>query len=112
MKQLFAKILYFFRSERTSKYLVEIAFFCLSLGGFLFLAASNVVGNVFGTIVGFLFSTVLLYIIKVVFNSFEDLIKINYNTEQLLKLYRGGILPIASSCAMAIPRAPSRMPIA
>ncbi len=89
MKQLFAKILYFFRSERTSKYLVEIAFFCLSLGGFLFLAASNVVGNVFGTIVGFLFSTVLLYIIKVVFNSFEDLIKINYNTEQLLKLYRG-----------------------
>lgn len=89
MKHLISKLFYFFRSERTSKYLVEIAIFCISLGCFLFLAANDVVGNVFGTIIGFLFSTVLLYIIKVVFNSFEDLIKINYNTEQLLKLYRG-----------------------
>lgn len=89
MKWLIGKVLYFFRSGRTSRYLIEIFIFCMSLGAFLFFAATDVVGNVFGTIIGFLFSTVLLYIVKVVFNSFEDLIKINYDTEHLLKLYKG-----------------------
>lgn len=89
MEKLIGKLIYFFRSEKIAKYLVEISLFVLSLLLFLSLVPGDVAGNVLGTVIGFLFSTVLLYIFKVIARSFEDNLKVSYNTERILQLYKG-----------------------
>lgn len=89
MKKIFIKIVEFFKKEHTEKYIVEIILFSMLLGLFFALAVNDVVSNVFGAVIGFLFSTMLLYILKVFGNYFEDTFKINYDTESLLKKYKG-----------------------
>ncbi len=90
MTKMFRKIFLFFKKEHWIKYLVEIGFFVLALITFLFLAKNDVISNVFGTIVGFLFSTILLYVFRVVASLFEDRLKVNKDTEALLKIYKNG----------------------
>ncbi len=87
MKKLFRKFFLFFKKEHLLKYVVEIAFFTLLIGVFLFLARNDFISNVMGTIIGFVFSTVLLYIFRVVSASLEDILKVNKDTEALLKIY-------------------------
>ena len=72
-----------------SKYVVEILLFAVSLLIFVKLAANDVIGNVLGNIIGFLFSTALIYAVKVIGGSLEDVLKVNFDTEKLLNIYRG-----------------------
>ncbi len=87
MKKLFLKLFVFFKKEHPGKYLVEIGFFAVVLAAFLHIAKSDVVNNVTGTIIGFVFSTALLYIFRVVTSLLEDVLKVNKDTDALLKIY-------------------------
>lgn len=89
MKKLLTKIVLFFKKSHNKKYFLEIVIFIIALAFLMYLATRDVVSNVFGAIVGFLFSTLLLYIFKLIGGMLEDLLKINYNTDQLLSIYHG-----------------------
>ncbi len=89
MKKRIVKLLAFFRKESLAKYFVEIGFFVLVLSVFFILAKQDVVSNVAGTIIGFLFSTMLFYVFRVVSTAMEDAMKVNKDTKALLKLYSG-----------------------
>lgn len=90
MKKLLSKIVGFFSKEHMPKYIVVTAAFLVMLGVLLYLATTEVVSNVFGTIVGFTISSMFLYMFKIVAGYLEDTTKINYDTEELLALYHGG----------------------
>ena len=89
MKRLLTKILLFFKQNHNKKYLVEIFAFFVALAFLMYLATKDVVSNVFGAVVGFLFSTLLIYVFKLIGGMLEDLLKINYNTKELLEIYHG-----------------------
>lgn len=89
MKKHMLKLILFFKKDHWVKYIIQIALFAAWLIVFFVWARADVVSNVVGTIVGFLFSTVLLYFIKLITMNFEDMLKINYDTEALLKRYKG-----------------------
>ena len=89
MKKLFVKMFMFFRKEHISKYIVQILLFSAVLSVFFLFAAEDVGSNVLGAIIGFLFSTMLLYIFKVILSRFEDLLKVNCDTDYILKIYNG-----------------------
>ena len=61
----------------------------MALSLFLIFSTEDVTSNVLGTIVGFLFSTMILYIIKIIGSNFEDILKVNCDTEELLEIYDG-----------------------
>lgn len=90
MKKLLIKIITFFKKEHVAKYAVQAGLFFLVLIVFGILATNDLTSNVFGTVVGFLFSTLLLYVIKMIVSHFEDLLKINRDTEELLQKYPDG----------------------
>ena len=77
MKKLLIKVITFFKKEHVAKYAVQAGLFFLVLIVFGILATNDLTSNVFGTVVGFLFSTLLLYVIKMIVSHFEDLLKIN-----------------------------------
>jgi len=87
MKKFLLKILAFFNGGSKAKYFLQIVFYLALLAVFTVLAINDVVSNVFGTIIGFLFSTMLIYILRVISLGMEDLLKVNYDTETLLKTY-------------------------
>lgn len=89
MKKLLIAIVKFFKKEHIGKYIIQVIVFILALGLFLVFSTSDVTSNVLGTIVGFLFSTMILYIMKIVGSYFEDMLKVNCNTEELLEIYNG-----------------------
>lgn len=89
MKKTLIKVIEFFKKGHTIKYVVEIFFFFALLAFLLYLATRDVVSNVFGAIVGFLFSSLFLYVCKIIGGRFEDLLKINYDTKELLEIYKG-----------------------
>lgn len=89
MKKLLTKLMLFFKKSHNKKYFVEISLFFVALVFLMYLATKDVVSNVFGAIVGFLFSTLLLYIFKLIGGMLEDLLKINYDTNELAQLYSG-----------------------
>ncbi|MDD6478601.1 MAG: hypothetical protein PUF48_02155 [Oscillospiraceae bacterium] len=89
MKKLLVKIISFFKKDHTIKYVVEIAGVFIVMGFLLYLATKDVVSNVFGAVVGFLFSSLVLYGFKIIGGHFEDFLKINYDTNTLLKIYNG-----------------------
>jgi hypothetical protein len=57
MRNILIKLFLFFKKEHIWKYVVEIASFLIIFALMLFLAANEVVDNVFGTIVGFMISS-------------------------------------------------------
>ncbi len=89
MKKLIVKAFMFFRKEHISKYVVQILLFSAVLAVFFLFAAEDVGSNVLGAIIGFLFSTMLLYIFKVILSRFEDVLKVNCDTNYILKIYNG-----------------------
>ncbi len=89
MRKAFIKTIEFFKRDHLSKYLVQTLFFIVILVAFLYLATQEVISNVVGVVVGFLFSSVFLYILRLVLDIFEDFLKINYDTDYLLKVYNG-----------------------
>lgn len=89
MTKLIIKIVEFFKKGHTLKYIIEIFLFFAALAVLLYLATRDVVSNVFGAVVGFLFSSLFLYICKLIGGHFEDLLKINYDTKELLNMYKG-----------------------
>ena len=89
MKKLVITLVRFFKKEHFTKYLIEFLVFFTALTLFLIFSTNDVASNVLGTIVGFLFSTMILYIIKIISSNFEDVLKVNCNTEELLKIYDG-----------------------
>ena len=89
MKKLIVKIFAFFKKEHLAKYLVQIALFAVVLALFFIFAGDAVGDNVLGTVIGFLFSSMLLYIFKVILARFEDVLKVSSDTEYILKIYNG-----------------------
>lgn len=89
MKKLLIKTISFFKKEHIAKYIVEISVFLVFFLLLLYLAANDVVSNVFAIVVGFMISSMFLYVIKITVGFFEDLLKINYNTDELLRIYHG-----------------------
>ncbi len=89
MKKIIVKFFVFLKKEHLSKYMVEIGFFALVLVAFLIFSTSDVISNVVGTIIGFVFSTVILYIFRVVSANLEDMLKVNKDTQALLRVYKG-----------------------
>lgn len=87
MKRFIARRIIFFKKEHWPKYLIQIALFAVWLIIFFIWARSDVVSNVIGTVIGFLFSTILLYFIKLVSMNFEDILKVNCDTNYLLQKY-------------------------
>ncbi len=89
MKKWIVKIFAFFKKEHLAKYLVQIALFAVVLALFFIFAGDAVGDNVLGTIIGFLFSSMLLYIFKVILARFEDVLKVSSDTDYILKIYNG-----------------------
>jgi len=89
MKKFLTKIVLFFKKEHVAKYLLEVFAFWAVFYLLLCIATSEVVDNVFGTVIGFLLSSMILYSCKVVIGLLEDLLKINYDTQELLEIYSG-----------------------
>ena len=89
MKKLFVKVFAFFKKEHLAKCVVQIILFFAVLSGFFFFAGDAVGENVIGAIIGFLFSTMLLYIFKVILARFEDILKVSCDTDYILGIYKG-----------------------
>lgn len=89
MKKLLIKIVLFFRKEHISKYILEVGAFLIIFCLLLYMAAMDVVSNVFGTVVGFILSSMVLYMFRIMVGLLEDLMKINYDTKELLSIYHG-----------------------
>lgn len=89
MKKLFVKIFAFFKKEHLAKYIVQILLFFAVLSVFFVFAAEDVGNNVLGAVIGFLFSTMFLYIFKVILARFEDVLKVSCDTDYILKIYNG-----------------------
>ena len=89
MKKLVVALVKFFKKVHFTKYLIEFLVFFVALALFLIFSTDDAASNVIGTIVGFLFSTMILYIIKIISSNFEDILKVNCNTEELLEIYNG-----------------------
>lgn len=89
MRKLLNKAVIFFKKEHVTKYIIEISAFLIVFSLLVHLAVNDVVSNVFGTIVGFMISSMFLYLCKIIIGLLEDTMKINYNTEELLQIYHG-----------------------
>ena len=89
MKKFWIKVISFFLKDHTAKYIVVMLGFLTAFTILLYLAAMDVVSNVFGTIVGFMISSMFLYACKIIVGRMEDVLKINYNTDNLLEIYLG-----------------------
>ena len=81
MKSFLVKLVVFFKKEHIWKYLVQAVLFMLAFCVFLFFVAGDVISNVVSVVVGFLFSTMLLYFCKVIYARFEDFLKVSCDTE-------------------------------
>ena len=89
MKKLLIQIITFFKKDHMIKYVVITLGFVLMFSLLLHMAAADVVDNVFGTIVGFTISSILIYVCKIVVGRLEDMLKINYDTDSLMEIYHG-----------------------
>lgn len=87
MKKKLLKIIRFFQKDSILVFLTKLALL-LALIGLLMLLAKNVWSEVLMTAFGVLLSSVALYILKVILGRFEDMLKINFDTNVLLKTYK------------------------
>ena len=89
MKRLIAKLIYFFRSKRLSKYLITILFYVGIFALVFVFSKDEVVTSILGTIIGFLASGILIYFAKAFFGSIEDVTKVSGDTKEMLDIYDG-----------------------
>ena len=86
MKKRLLKIICFFKKDSLSVFFVKLSLL-LGLIGVLALLAMEVWSDVLMTAFGVLLSSVVVYIFKIIIGRFEDMLKINYDTDALLKIY-------------------------
>lgn len=89
MSKLIIKIVEFFKKGHRIKYIIVTILSAIAIAFAIYLAVNDVVSNIFGAAIGFLASSLILYGIKIAGAKFEDLLKINYDTDELLELYKG-----------------------
>lgn len=89
MKRKFIKIIEFFKKNHRIKYFIEIGIFTACLAVLVYFAAGDVESTIYGTIVGFMISSLFLYIFKVGVGYMEDALKVNFDTQKLLQIYNG-----------------------
>ena len=90
MKKRLVKIIKFFKAHTTFKYTVEVLLLGAVVAIFVFVLSHDITGGVLETILGFLLSTLFLYAFRIFVGRFEDVLKINYDVEDMLRIYRGG----------------------
>ena len=89
MKRFIAKLIYFFRSRRLSKYLLTITFYVGLFALVFVFSKDEVITSILGTIIGFLASGILIYFAKAFFGSIEDVTKVSGDTKEMLDIYDG-----------------------
>lgn len=89
MKKIFVRIIAHLKKESLAKHLLQFLLFFVLLATFFLFAAKDVSSNILGAAIGFLCSATVLYFGKVVLSYFEDFLKVSYDTDHMLKLYRG-----------------------
>lgn len=89
MKKKFIKLIEFFKKNHRIKYFIEIGIFTACLAVLVYFAAGDVESTIYGTIVGFMISSLFLYIFKVSVGYMEDVLKVNFDTQKLLQIYNG-----------------------
>ena len=87
MKKLVSNIFRFFKKEHMPKYIVLASTFIAGIIVFLFLSKQDVTGTIVGSVVGFIFSTLMISLIKIITGRFEDSLKVNCDTDSILKVY-------------------------
>ena len=87
MKKFLLKIYFFFNGGSKGKTILQFLLCIGMLVAAICLAVNDVVSNMFGAALGFIFSTLVLRLIKLITISFEDSLKINFDTDSLLKRY-------------------------
>lgn len=87
MKNLFVKLYYYFKSEKARKSFFEILFYIVVIALIYILMPGDLTSTVISTMIGFVLSTILLKIIRLLFGSLEDKIKVSGDTNTLLKIY-------------------------
>ena len=89
MNKFIIKTVEFFKKGHRIKYIIVTILSAIAIGFSIYLAVNDVVSNIFGAAIGFLASSLIIYGIKIAGAKFEDLLKINYDTDELLELYKG-----------------------
>ena len=87
MRKFFLKLFSFFTGESKFKNILQFVLCLIMLGLAIWLAVNDVVSNMFGAALGFIFSTLVLRLIKMISLGFEDSLKINFDTDALLNKY-------------------------
>lgn len=87
MKKKLLKIIQFFQKDSILVFFVKFALL-VALIGVLMLLAKDVWSEVLMTAFGVLLSSVALYFLKLILGRFEDMLKINFDTNALLKTYK------------------------
>lgn len=89
MKKIMVKIIAFFSHHHFSRYVVEFFLYIIGFIALYYLLPGEVSDNVIGVVIGFLSSTILLRLFRLVAGGLEDVLKINYDTDKLLEIYSG-----------------------
>ncbi len=88
IRKLFVKLYMFIISERVGKYILSI-FLCVALLAGFGVLNQDLISDVISIAIGFLISSLLLGLMKVVLGNFEDAVKVTGDTQKLLKMYEG-----------------------
>lgn len=86
LRKLFVKMYMFIISERIGKYLLSIAL-CVGLLSVFGVLNAGLISDVISIAIGFLISSLLLGLMKVILGNFEDAVKVTGDTKKLLKMY-------------------------
>ncbi|MBR7162593.1 MAG: hypothetical protein IKD35_01320 [Clostridia bacterium] len=87
MKKFLLKLFSFFTGESKGKNILQFVLCIAMLAVAIGLAVNDVVSNMFGAALGFIFSTLILRLFKLITLGFEDSLKINFDTDALLERY-------------------------
>ena len=87
MKKQIIKLYYFFKSEKVAKYPFEISIYVAITIAISFIMPGDLFSTTISTMIGFVLSSFLLRIIKLLFGFLEDKIKVSGDTKELLSIY-------------------------
>ena len=87
MKKQIIKLYYFFKSEKVAKYTVEISIYVAITIAISFIMPGDLFSTTISTMIGFVLSSFLIRIIKLLFGFLEDKIKVSGDTKELLSIY-------------------------
>ena len=90
MKAFLFKILKLFKKDSALKFILQVFLMAGIIAWFVFFLSQDLTGGIFETIVGFLLSSIFIYFLRAFYSRFEDVLKINYDTEEIIKMYPQG----------------------